>query len=82
MRVGNLILLMAVIIGTVLITINITKGSHKCPETKIVNKYIPRSLKEEQEDPVPIMDIFGAMFEQSSPWVGSFTNSDQFYKDK
>ena len=82
MKFSNLILLMILLVGTILITINITRGTLKCPAPKVINKYVPRSLKEEQEDPVPIMDIFNTMFENPSPWVGSFTNSEEFYKDK
>ena len=38
---------------------------------KIVYKYLPRSLEEEQESPVFVSQIFKAMFEQPSVWINS-----------
>lgn len=43
----------------------------KCPKPFIQYKYIPRSFKDEQEEPVPIVDIFNSMFSQPSPWMMS-----------
>jgi hypothetical protein len=39
--------------------------------TKIVYKYIPRTLEEEEESPVYVSQIFKAMFEQPSVWINS-----------
>ncbi len=38
---------------------------------KIVYKYLPRSLEEEQESPVFVSQVFKAMFEQPSVWINS-----------
>jgi hypothetical protein len=40
-------------------------------------RYIPRTFKEEQEIPVPLFDVFGSMFTESSPWFGSFNIYDK-----
>ena len=49
----------------------------KCPPKEIIYKYIPRTFKEEQDNPVPISDMFDSMFKNKSPWVGSFTSTDK-----
>lgn len=44
---------------------------HKCPKPSIEYRYVPRSFKDEQEEPIPIDDIFNKMFANSSPWMVS-----------
>lgn len=66
--------LIFLIIGILLIalyfmsnSVNESGGGNK----KIVYKYLPRSLEEEQESPVFVSQIFKAMFEQPSVWINS-----------
>lgn len=63
-------------ISIIFITIDITKSNFKCEERKTEIKYIPRTFKEEQESPVPIENIFGSMFKNSSPWIDSFVQTE------
>ena len=42
----------------------------------IIYRYIPRSLREEQEEPVYVSDIFEKMFSQQFPWVSSSQDLD------
>ena len=44
-------------------------------------KFIPRSFKEEQDNPVPLMDIYYKLFNYSSPWIRSFTDNIEFNRD-
>jgi hypothetical protein len=71
---GKILLLILFTISLIFITIDVTKSTFKCDEKITEYKYVPRTFKEEQESPVPINDIFGSMFENSSPWVGSFVD--------
>tara|TARA_Y200000002_G_C22629179_1_gene641673 strand:+ start:1093 stop:1419 length:327 start_codon:yes stop_codon:yes gene_type:complete len=71
------VILLLFFIGIIFIVIELTKSNNTCPQTKIEYRYLPRTFKEEQESPVPIDDIFGSMFQQSSPWVGSFTKTPE-----
>jgi hypothetical protein len=66
--------LIFLIIGILLIalyfmsnSVNENGGGNK----KIVYKYLPRTLEEEQESPVFVSQIFKAMFEQPSVWINS-----------
>jgi hypothetical protein len=43
----------------------------KCPKPYIEYRYVPRSFKDEQDEPVPIADIFNKMFSKPSPWMMS-----------
>ena len=58
-----------------MIVIDVTKMNYKCPPNKIEYRYIPRSFKDEQENIVPINQIFGKMFDNPSPWINSFTET-------
>ena len=60
------------IIGIMLITLYMISNSVKNnTNAKIVYKYIPRTLEEEEESPVYVSQIFKAMFEQPSVWINS-----------
>ena len=42
-----------------------------CPKPIIEYRYVPRTFKDEQNEPIPIDDIVGTMFSQPSPWMVS-----------
>jgi hypothetical protein len=44
--------------------------SEKCDQ-KIVYKYLPRTLEEEETEPVYVTQIFKTMFTQPSVWIDS-----------
>ena len=61
------------IIGIILLTVYfISKAeiSEKCDQ-KIIYKYLPRTLEEEETDPVYVTQIFKTMFTQPSVWIDS-----------
>jgi hypothetical protein len=65
--------LIFLIIGILLIALYMMNNSISSNNgnTKIVYKYLPRSLEEEEESPVFVSQIFKAMFEQPSVWINS-----------
>lgn len=65
------ILILFMFIGILFITINLVKTENQCPENKIIYRYIPRTLDEEQDSPAHVTDIFSTMFSQPSPWINS-----------
>jgi hypothetical protein len=65
------------LIGLISIIISITRAYYKCDVNKVEYRYIPRTFKEEQENPVPIYDLFGDIFTNSSPWFGSYNIYDK-----
>ena len=71
------IVLVLFLMGVIFIIIELTKSYNECPAKKIEYRYLPRTFKEEQESPIPIDDVYGTMFAQASPWVGSFTKNEE-----
>lgn len=65
--------LIFLIIGILMIALYFMSGSvnGSMSNTKIVYKYLPRSLEEEEESPVYVSEIFKGMFEQPSVWINS-----------
>lgn len=59
------------IVGILLLVISLVIAYNRCPENKIVYRYIPRTFIEDQENPVPLDDIFYTMFNNPTPWVAS-----------
>jgi hypothetical protein len=68
-----------IFIGFVMLIIDYVKKStyNKCPKNKIIYKYIPRSFKDQQEDPVMISEIFDELFSQPTPWISSIGAKNQ-----
>ena len=60
--------------SSILFTIGITSSNRKDVKT-VEYKFIPRSFKEEQDNPVPLMDIYYSLFNKPSPWISNFTGS-------
>lgn len=61
------------IIGIILLTIYFMSKaeiSQKC-EQKIIYKYLPRTLEEEETEPIYVTQIFKTMFTQPSVWIDS-----------
>jgi hypothetical protein len=70
------ILILLIFFGVVFMVIEVVKTEQKCPEQKIIYRYIPRSFEEEQEEPVYVSDIFRVMFENPSPWENGVDQMD------
>lgn len=43
-----------------------------CGTTRIEYRYVPRSFIDEQDDPIPLKDLVGDMFDRQAPWKASF----------
>lgn len=67
----KLFMMFLFVVGIIFIIISVTQATKKCPEQKIVYRYIPRTFIEDQENPVPLDDIFYEMFNNPTPWVAS-----------
>ncbi len=66
------------IIGIVLLTIYfMTKSEVSKCEQKIIYKYLPRTLEEEQTEPIFVSQIFSPMFTQPSVWIDSIYEDDK-----
>lgn len=61
-------------IGLIFVIIEVTKviTLKSAPKPVIKYKYVPRTFQQEQDNPIPIFDIFDDMFQNPSPWIGSF----------
>ena len=66
------------IIGIVFLTIYFISTSeiNKCNQ-KIIYKYIPRTLEEEETEPIFVSQIFSPMFTQPSVWIDSIYEDDK-----
>ena len=64
-----LILIILLILFFIIIEITKLNTRGNCAKPYIEYRYVPRSFKDEQEEPVSIEDIFGVMFSKPSPWM-------------
>lgn len=66
------------IIGIVLVIIYfIAKSEISRCEKKIIYKYLPRTLEEQQTEPIFVSQIFAPMFTQPSVWIDSIYEDDK-----
>jgi biotin-(acetyl-CoA carboxylase) ligase len=70
--ISNILLVIAI----VFIAIGVTRAEQLSKPQKETIRYIPRTLEEEQKEPVKAEKLFKTMFEQQTPWIGSFNNSN------
>jgi hypothetical protein len=76
----NLIVILF-IVGIVIVTRELTKRTFECPSQKEIIKWIPNPNQIALEDYNRIDEIFGSMFMQSEPWIGtSRVQSNKFRK--
>jgi len=59
------------IFGLIFVGTDLIRTYNKCPENKIIYRYLPRSFVEDQENPVPLDDIFYGMFNNPTVWISS-----------
>lgn len=69
------IVVLSFFIAILMIVIGYVNQLKKCPPTKVEYRYIPRTFKQEQDNPVRPSQIFSKMFEEPTPWVGGTTLS-------
>ena len=62
------IVMLLFMIGLVMVVAGFYKKNLKCPPPKVIIKYVPRTFKEEQENPMKTTDIFSKMFKEPSSW--------------
>jgi hypothetical protein len=64
----NIFGLIIIFLGAIMITIGYQKSKCIC-ENKVEYRFVPRTFREEQENPVKPSEIFRDMFEQPSPFI-------------
>ena len=69
------VIMIIALVACAFIIIEVTKMNHKCPMQTVVTN----NVVQENED-LPITSKFKTMFEQSSPWMGIFTDSSNLQK--
>ena len=70
--ISNILLVIAI----VFIAIGLTRAEQLSKPQKEIIRYVPRTLEEEQKEPVKAEKLFKTMFEQQTPWIGSFNNAN------
>jgi hypothetical protein len=54
--------------GLLLITVGYVRSETFSSPPRVEFRYVPRTFKEEQDNPVPVMSIFSKMFDNRDPW--------------
>ena len=67
------IIMLLFMIGLIMVVAGFYKKNLKCPPPKVIYKYVPRTFKEEQENPAQATDIFSKMFKEPSSWWSNKT---------
>lgn len=64
-----MLILLLLFIGILFVSIGWIKSNQSCPAPIVEYRYVPRTFKEEQENPTKVSEIFDDMFNKSSPWI-------------
>jgi hypothetical protein len=75
--------IITLILGIILIVVYflVLNQLEDTDKNKIIYKYIPRTLKEDEESPIYVSEIFKTMFTQPSVWIDSI-NEDSKRKEE
>lgn len=73
----NTFMIMIIIIGIMIINYKFAQNSVKCPEPKIVYKYIPRDFAVDVYYPDQVSSNFNDMFEKPTPYIVSLGNENK-----
>lgn len=65
----NSVLFALLFVGFVFIVVGFIRSQRHCPPAKVEYRFVPRTFIEDQENPVPVTDIFAKMFFESTPWL-------------
>lgn len=74
--------IIALIVGITLLIIYYILNQEEGFKQNIIYKYIPRTLKEDEESPIFVSEIFKTMFSQPSVWIDSINNDQDRMKEK
>jgi hypothetical protein len=74
--------IITLLIGIILLVIYYILNKEEGFKQNIIYKYIPRSLKEDEESPIFVSEIFKTMFTQPSVWIDSINIDKDRVKDK
>lgn len=74
------IAIVLIFLSIIMITYAVVQSNKKCENKTIEYRYLPRTLEEEQSQPVYVSDIFKTMFNEPSPWVNSVKNQAKMEK--
>jgi hypothetical protein len=78
------LLLLLIFVGILLMTVEVVKvlKDTEKVKTKVEYRYMPRTLEEEQLEPVYPSEIYSTLFSAPSPWIFSIKNYDQKKQEK
>ncbi len=57
------------VIGICMVVIGYNKSNQTCPPNHVEYRYIPKTFEQEQEAPVPVLSVFGKMFQDEDAWM-------------
>lgn len=63
------LVLLLLVVGVCMIVIGYNKSNQICPANRVEFRYIPRTFEQEQEVPVPVLSVFGKMFQDEDAWM-------------
>ena len=65
------LILLLIFVGVIFMTIGYIKSNQMCPPPIVKFRYYPKTFEQEMNNPVPVLSIFGKMFSENQPWIGT-----------
>lgn len=67
----QILFIIMLFVAVTFIIIGYVKSQMHCPPPLIEYRYVPRTFREDQEEPVSQTDVFADMFLRATPWVNA-----------
>ena len=71
------IVILLLLLGVIMIAVGYVKTNQECPPPVVEFRYVPKTFEQEQDLPVPLLSIYGKMFNNASPWQVTQGYADQ-----
>ncbi len=66
--------------GLILIVVGYIQSNQHCPPPIVQFRYVPRTFTENEDTPIPVLSIFGKMFDEPSAWQKSVGYASTYNK--
>ena len=62
------LIILLIMVGIIFIAVGYIKDNQMCPPPLIEYRYLPKTFKQDMNEPVPVSVLYGQMFQDTSPW--------------
>ena len=76
------VLILVLFVGMMMVAVELVREKSVCPKQRVVYRYLPRTMNDRFDNPVPVSEVFEKLFTQPSPWIAGVNVVDEKRQEK